>query len=492
MQKINKLLTPYNFTDKNSVGRIKYIVIHYVGALGGALENCQYYAGKYVGASAHYFVGFNGEIWQSVEDEDIAWHCGANSYKHGECRNANSIGIELCVRKRNTASQGATDKDWYFEDATVEAAAELTRYLMDKYGVPADHVIRHYDVTGKICPNPYVYNTTAHTWDEFKRMISSGAVSAGNSEKKLYRVRKSWEDAAGQLGAFESLENAKKACIAGYNVYDWDGKAVYSVFAGNEQQTVAGGAESMIWSFLTGKGLNVYAAAGLMGNLFAESGLNSCNLQNSYNTKLGMTDTEYTAAVDNGSYTNFVRDSAGYGIAQWTYYSRKQALLDFARSAGASIGSLDMQLSFLWQELQGYRGVISALMAATSVRAASDAVLTGYEKPADQSEAVKQRRAEYGQEYYDRYAGTGAGGNTEQGKTEAVKVPFKVKVDIADLRIRAGAGTDFPKTGKYTGIGVFTIVEVKAGEGSAAGWGLLKSYTENRDGWVSLDYCTRL
>lgn len=206
-----------------------------------------------------------------------------------------------------------------------------------------------------------------------------------------------------------------------------------------------------------------------------------------------MTDAEYTAAVDSGRYTNFVRDSAGYGLAQWTYYSRKQALLDFVRSVGASIGSLDMQLSFLWQELQGYKGVISALMAATSVRAASDAVLTGYEKPADQSEAVKQRRAAYGQEYYDRYAaGTGAGGNTEQGKTEAVQVPFKVKVDITDLRIRTGAGTDFEKTGKYTGVGVFTIVEVKAGEGSDAGWGLLKAYEENRDGWVSLDYCTRL
>lgn len=230
-----------------------------------------------------------------------------------------------------------------------------------------------------------------------------------------------------------------------------------------------------------------------MGNLFAESGLKADNLQNSFNTRLGMTDAEYTAAVDGGSYTNFVRDSAGYGLAQWTYYSRKQALYDYAKAAGASIGSLDMQLAFLWQELQGYKGVISALMDAMSVRAASDAVLTGYEKPADQSEAVKQRRAAYGQEYYDRYAaGTGAGGNTEQGKTEAVQVPFKVKVDITDLRIRTGAGTDFEKTGKYTGVGVFTIIEVKAGEGSAAGWGLLKAYEENRDGWVSLDYCTRL
>lgn len=169
--KIEKLLTPYNFTNKDSVGRIKYIVIHYVGALGGAKANCQYYASKYIGASAHYFVGFDGEIWQSVPDEDIAWHCGASSYKHAECRNANSIGIELCVR--NKGSQADTSKDWYFEDATVKAAIELTKYLMQKYGVPASHVIRHYDVTGKICPNPYVYNTTKHTWDAFKKAMRS-------------------------------------------------------------------------------------------------------------------------------------------------------------------------------------------------------------------------------------------------------------------------------------------------------------------------------
>lgn len=475
MRNINRLISGYNF-NPGSVSRIKYIVIHYVGGLSGAQANCKYFAGGNRNASAHYFVDHNGEIWQCVEDANVAWHCGAKSYKHGECRNANSIGIELCVRKRNTASQGATDKDWYFEDATVEAAAELTRYLMDKYGVPADHVIRHYDVTGKICPNPYVYNTTAHTWDEFKRLISGGAASAGSGGKKLYRVRKRWEDAAGKLGAFESLENAKKACIAGYNVYDWNGKEVYSV-------------ESAIWEFLTGEGLNAYAAAGLMGNLFAESGLNSCNLQNSYNTKLGMTDTEYTAAVDNSSYTNFVRDSAGYGLAQWTYYSRKQALLDFARSARASIGSLDMQLAFLWQELQGYKSVISALKAAMSVRAASDAVLTGYEKPADQSEAVKEKRAAYGQKYYNKYAGTsGNVASIDTGKAEAASVPFKVKIDIIDLRIRTGAGTGYAHTGEYTGKGVFTITEVKAGEGSAAGWGKLKSGA----GWVALDFCTRL
>lgn len=132
---INKLLTPYNLNRLGDTNRIRYIVIHYVGATGGAEANCRYYASKYIGASAHYYVGFGGEIWQSVEDGDIAWHCGAKSYRHPECRNSNSIGIELCVR--NKGSQAADSRDWYFEDATVQAAIELTRELMEKYSIPA-------------------------------------------------------------------------------------------------------------------------------------------------------------------------------------------------------------------------------------------------------------------------------------------------------------------------------------------------------------------
>jgi N-acetylmuramoyl-L-alanine amidase CwlA len=165
---IHQLLTPYNYGN-GQTDRIKYIIIHYVGALGGAEANCKYYASQYVGASAHYYVGFNGEIWQSVEDENVAWHCGAKKYVHPECRNGNSIGIELCVR--NKGSVADTSRDWYFEDATVQAAIALTKDLMARYNVPADHVIRHHDVTGKICPNPYVYNHTQHTWEAFKAAL---------------------------------------------------------------------------------------------------------------------------------------------------------------------------------------------------------------------------------------------------------------------------------------------------------------------------------
>lgn len=217
---INKLLTKINLTSANNTGRIKYIVIHYVGATGGAKANCQYYAGQYVGASAHYYVDFDGSIWQSVEDKDVAWHCGAKSYKHPECRNANSIGIELCVR--NKGSKADTSKDWYFEDATVAGAVQLTKELMAKYGVPASRVIRHHDVTGKICPNPYVYNHTKHTWDAFKAQISGQNTSSQPSNSvstvtgtshtvvkgdTLSAIAKAWGVSTSELAAFNGISN---------------------------------------------------------------------------------------------------------------------------------------------------------------------------------------------------------------------------------------------------------------------------------------------
>ena len=168
--------------------------------------------------------------------------------------------------------------------------------------------------------------------------------------------------------------------------------------------------EERIWSYLKGQGLTDAGAAGLMGNLYAESGLRPNNLQNSYEGKLGMADAEYTELVDKGSYANFGNDRAGYGLAQWTYWSRKAALLAYAKAAGKSIGDLEMQLGFLMKELStSYKSVLSVLKTATSVRAASDAVLLQFERPADQSETAKARRASYGQKYFDKYAKKGSG-----------------------------------------------------------------------------------
>lgn len=96
-----------------------------------------------------------------------------------------------------------------------------------------------------------------------------------------------------------------------------------------------------IWNYFQSKGLSDCGIAGLMGNLYAESGLNPKNLQNSYEKKLKMSDEEYIIAVDKGKYSKkkFVNDSAGFGLAQWTYWSRKQALFEFCKARNESIGS---------------------------------------------------------------------------------------------------------------------------------------------------------
>ena len=240
--------------------------------------------------------------------------------------------------------------------------------------------------------------------------------------------------------------------------------------------------EAAIWGYLKARGLKDCAVAGLMGNLYAESGLQPTNMQNSYESKLGMNDTTYTAAVDSGKYTNFVRDCVGYGLAQWTYWSRKEALLNYAKTAGASIGDLQMQLGFLWKELQGYGAVMSVLKCASSVRQASDVVLLQYERPADQSEAVQVKRAGYGQKYYDKYAGqTGS-----PAPVPATGLPYTVRVTASSLNIRKGPGTNYASAGSITDKGVYTITEEAIGTG-ASKWGKLKSGA----GWISLDYCRR-
>lgn len=166
--------------------------------------------------------------------------------------------------------------------------------------------------------------------------------------------------------------------------------------------------EEKIWNYLKSKGLSDYGVAGLMGNLYAESGLRPNNLQNTYEGKFGMADAEYTELVDKGRYTNFVRDSAGYGLAQWTYWSRKEALLAYAKASKKSIGDLEMQLDFLLKELSSY-GLLGRLKTVSTVLEASNIVLLEFEKPASMNTAATQvKRAEYGQKYFDKYAKKGS------------------------------------------------------------------------------------
>lgn len=168
-----------NYGGKRSTADIKYIVIHYTANDGDTDEgNGNYFANNIVRASAHYFVD-DDSITRSVPDDYIAWAVGGSKYKntkggtfYGKCTNANSISVELCDAKKN----GVYD----FTETTMKNAADLVKLLMKKYNVPIERVIRHYDVTGKVCPKPFVDDEKA--WKEFKERL------VDNMEKRYNKI----------------------------------------------------------------------------------------------------------------------------------------------------------------------------------------------------------------------------------------------------------------------------------------------------------------
>ena len=169
--------------------------------------------------------------------------------------------------------------------------------------------------------------------------------------------------------------------------------------------------EKYIWNTLYKIIKNPYGVAGVMGNMYAESGLKSNNLDDFFQSKFGYTDESYTAAVDNGTYTNFAGDSAGYGLVQWTFWAIKQDLYDYAKSKKVSIGDVKMQIECLCKQVSGERvssewkkSVWEVLLNAKSVSEASTTFLLKFERPTDTSNRMIRLRASYAQTYYDRYA----------------------------------------------------------------------------------------
>ena len=229
-----------------------------------------------------------------------------------------------------------------------------------------------------------------------------------------------------------------------------------------------------LWKFFVEKIGNAYGVSGLLANLNAESNLIAANLEMSKRTRLGHTSKSYTDAVDNGTYKNFGSDYAGYGLAQWTDSTRKKNLLSFAQAKKASIGNRKMQAEFLMSELETrFTAVLQALKNATSVRQASDVVLLRFECPADTSEAVRQKRASFGDMYYQKFAN----GNVSDNKESVSSFPYFRSVTASLLNVRQGPGTTYAILKQIQKGTACTIVEEKDG------WGKL-----SEGGWVCLDY----
>lgn len=189
-----------NYGDVRSTGSIKFIVMHYTGNDGDTDENNgKYFANNVVSASAHYFVD-DDSITQSVPDDHVAWHCGGKTYKHPQCRNANSIGVEICDDVKNGTI--------YPSAKTITNALNLVEHLMKKYSIPKENVIRHYDVTGKLCPAYWCGTAEKDTkwktefWNKLWQLyrVQVGAYAdKNNAERQLAKVK-----AAGFPDAFIS------------------------------------------------------------------------------------------------------------------------------------------------------------------------------------------------------------------------------------------------------------------------------------------------
>ena len=217
-----------------------------------------------------------------------------------------------------------------------------------------------------------------------------------------------------------------------------------------------------IWDYLYAQFGNAYGVAGIMGNMYMESGLRPNNLDNVANGVFGMSDEDYTNAVDNGTYTDFASDKSYYGLNQWGG-SRKQKLLNYAKSIDASVGSLTAQLGFVMQELNtGYfSGLKNTIKNATSIREASDRWLAIYGGVPNKDEASKAARAARGQVYFDAYAPDSVKNPTEETPEETpsespedtpTEPPAETPSDTpsetpADQPSQPGAsgGTDTPK-----------------------------------------------
>lgn len=179
--------------------------------------------------------------------------------------------------------------------------------------------------------------------------------------------------------------------------------------------------EQMIYNQLVDSGLSPAGACGLMGNMKAESAMRSNNVQDGM-TK--MSDEVYTASVDDGSYKNFIRDAVGYGLCQWTYYTRKQELLAFAKARKASIGDETMQVEFCIKELkQHYAGLWKFLCQVSDIYTAASRVCKEYEQPAINNIDI---RARFAQEFFDRFANGSAAevSPAPEVDTPEVKVPL--------------------------------------------------------------------
>ena len=462
---------------------------------------------SYDRACVHGFIDANdGTIYQTLPWNHRGWHCGSGSKGSG---NNTHIGVEMCEPacikytggSSFTCSDTATAKAC--AERTYQAAVELFAMLCKKYGLDplADGVvISHKEGHSRgIASN---HGDPEHLWtqlkmgytmDTFRKAVKAamGGTTAATGLQAGALKNLSEADVIEKVGPLFTADQKKTGILASVSLAQFIlesgyGKSELAQNANNcfgMKKSLSGNT----WGNSTWDGVSIYTKKtqeqnpdGSYETITADFRKYPCvedsiadhsayllgamnGSRKRYDGIAGMTD--YKAVVQlikDGGYAtslSYVQNLCGI-IERWN-------LTQYDAANAAESTQVWYRVRKTWADAKSQKGAFHVL---SNAKACADAN-PGYSVFDESGKAI--------------YTGKDSG-------SQAAFQPYLVKVSITDLNIRKGPGTNYAKTGKYTGVGVFTIVEESAGTGSDQGWGLLKSYQSGRNGWVSLDYCKRV
>ena len=462
---------------------------------------------SYDRACVHGFIDANdGTIYQTLPWNHRGWHCGSGSKGSG---NNTHIGVEMCEPacikytggSSFTCSDTATAKTC--AERTYQAAVELFAMLCKEYGLDplADGVvISHKEGHSRgIASN---HGDPEHLWtqlkmgytmDTFRKAVKAamGGTTAATGLQASALKKLSEADVIKKVGPLFTADQKKTGILAsvalaqfilesGYGKSElaqnanncfgmkkslsgntwgnstWDGVSIYT--KKTQEQNPDGSYETITADFRKYPCVEDSIADHSAYLLGAMNGS-----RKRYEGIAGMTDYKAVAQlIKDGGYAtslSYVQNLCGI-IERWN-------LTQYDSANAAETTQIWYRVRKSWADAKSQKGAFHVL---SNAKACADEN-PGYSVFDESGKAI--------------YTGKGSG-------SQAAFQPYLVKVSITDLNIRKGPGTNYAKTGKYTGIGVFTIVEESTGAGSSKGWGLLKSYQSGRNGWVSLDYCKRV
>jgi len=444
----------------------------------------------------HGFIdGNDGTVYQTLPWNHRGWHCGSGNKGSG---NNTHIGVEMCEPAciKYTAGSNFTCSDTVTAKAVAErtykAAVGLFAMLCNKYGLDplADGVvISHREGHSRgIASNHgdpehlWAQLGTGYTMDSFRKAVKAAMGSASSGTDGYTKIMGDATATAEQMKAYLKAKNpgVAQSVLDMVPLYLSEGKAEGVrgdiAFAQSCLETgnftFFGSAVTLSQNNFCGMGVT---SNGMKGNSFGTPQL-SIRAQVQHLKAYASTDALKNACID-PRFKYVTRGCAEY--AEWLGQKENPAGKGWA--AGAGYGEKILSI------LKGILGMTGGESKPAEV---------WYRVRKSWADASSQKGAFKSLDNAKKCADENPGHSVfdESGKavyTRAAFKPYLVRVSIPDLNIREAPGTDKPKTGKYTGIGNFTIVEEADGEG-ASRWGLLKSYQEKRNGWISLDHASRI